>query len=95
MEVDEELQGKPPEAPTLWSKKLFRSGEWMRPPELPEDLIKAGLVVITYPNGELFTPCITVKQDVVDYLDAPWKNSLVMKLLGRMISFGTFEKTLK
>lgn len=86
---------KPPDKPVPWSKKLFRAGEWHRPTELPEDLIKEGLVSISYPHGPNATPCITVKQDVVSYLDEPWKNSVVIKLLGRMISFGAFEKTLR
>lgn len=87
--------GGPPSSVPTWSNLLFGDAAWKAMPVLPDNLVETGKIQIDFPKGLDATPVINIAPEVVQVLNAPWRFSVVIKLLGRMISYSAFERTLR
>lgn len=92
--------GRPPDDPpdktsVNWSSQLFKNRDWHQAPLVSDDLLQSGKLKVSYPEGEDGTPWISIEQDVMETLAIPWRCSVVVKLLGRMISLTAFERRLR
>lgn len=88
--------GQPPgidqeSPPPPWSVKFFRKDVWQHAPAIALDLMKTGKIRVEYSNGKDGTPWMSMETEVLDALAALWKCSIVVKLLGRMISHVTLR----
>lgn len=59
------------------------------------DLIAKKLVSITYEQGNRLLPKVHLDESVFNELCAPWKDSLVVKLLGKSIGYNMMKEKLK
>ncbi|KAL8136630.1 LOW QUALITY PROTEIN: hypothetical protein V2J09_002631 [Rumex salicifolius] len=74
---------------------LFQKKEWQKASTATSDLIGSGKVKVSYPNGANRSPRITVGDEVMEALAVLWKCFVIIKLMGRMFSFPTFEQKIK
>lgn len=58
------------------------------------DLIKESLAHIEYEEGNPLKPKVVIKESVFDGLCAPWKDALVVKLLGKSLGYNTMRDRL-
>lgn len=58
------------------------------------DLIKEKLVTIVHEHGNRLLPKVTLDKSVFKELCSPWKDSLVIKLLGKSISYNMMKEKL-
>lgn len=59
------------------------------------DLITAKLVEIEHIKGNRLLPMLRVQQQVIDDLSLPWKDALVVKLLGKQLGFNVMKTRLE
>lgn len=64
------------------------------PPRKTVYLLKEGLASITYENGNPLLPKVTINDSVFEGLCAPWKDALVVKLLGKRLGYNVLKDRL-
>lgn len=64
------------------------------PPRKKVDLLKEKLATIVYEDGNPMKPMVKINDEVFEGLCAPWKEALVVKLLGKSIGFHTMRDRL-
>ena len=62
---------------------------------LERDLVKKKLVTISYEDGDYLQPKVVFAESVLEKMAAPWKDALVVKLLGKSISFTAMKEKLR
>ena len=65
------------------------------PPIEKRDLLEANLVRMEFVNGNRLKPMVYLDKSVVKELSVPYKDALVVKLLGKKIDFMTMRDHLK
>ncbi|XP_057444266.1 uncharacterized protein LOC130736451 [Lotus japonicus] len=58
------------------------------------DLVKEGKMKVDFVNGNTRQPCITVHRSVIEEMCAPWKEALIVCLLGKQLGFRTMKSRL-
>ena len=76
--------GVPPKKVSFRDKVL--GGNPLPKRSLPEDLLSHNLVKIESHEGNKLRPRISFDKSVIDVISAPWRDALVIKLLGRLRS---------
>lgn len=65
------------------------------PPREKVDLLKDELALITFQDNDPLLPMVHINESVFEGLCAPWKNALVVKLLGKSIGYRTMRDKLE
>ncbi|XP_057418203.1 uncharacterized protein LOC130712384 [Lotus japonicus] len=82
---------RPPEAEGERPRSSFRDmlmGDAQQPsPKMVEDLWETGKMKVTYVNGNMQLPRLHVDKSVIDGMCSPWKDDLVVGLLGKKLGF--------
>lgn len=92
--------GKPPEPggssspPLSFRDKVMGVGQ-APPPRAKTDLIAQKLVEIKHENGNRLLPKVYLNEDVFKELCVPWKDALVIKLLGKTVGYNLMKERLK
>ncbi|KEH33193.1 DUF4283 domain protein [Medicago truncatula] len=60
-----------------------------------EDMIEKKLVCIEHENGNRLLPKVHLEQSVFQQLCTPWKDAIVVKLLGKNLSYHTMRERLQ
>ena len=92
--------GKPPDGGGEPHKKIsFRDkvlgGNSVPKQTLPDDLLGNKLAKIETNEGDKLRPRITFDKSVIDVISAPWRDALVIKLLGRNLGYSMIKGRLK
>lgn len=96
--------GKPPDngnssASSVKPSTSFRDkvmGNTEAPPTRSKaDLIAQKLVTIVHENGNRLLPVVTLDGSIFNELCAPWKDAIVIKLLGKKIGYNLMKDNLK
>lgn len=82
---------RPPEGEGERQRSSFRDmlmGENSKaPPKKVEDLWETGKMKVTYVNGNMQLPRLHVEKSVIDGMCSPWKDALVVGLLGKKLGY--------
>ena len=65
------------------------------PPRQKIDWIKEGLIRVEHEGGNRLTPKVYVDDATFEKLCLPWKDAIIMKLLGKKIGYGILRDRLK
>ncbi|XP_057452894.1 uncharacterized protein LOC130744752 [Lotus japonicus] len=103
MDVDVEVTNTPPPNPPPPNppnpgqpgKASFRDklmgGAAATPPKKFKDLIEQGRMKILHVNGNRLLPMIVTEKSVLEEMCAPWREALVVCLLGKKLGFRTMK----
>lgn len=95
--MDVEGEQAPPDE-DLASKMSFRDklmgGAKAPPPKEFIDLVEQGKMKVTLVEGNRILPQITTDKAVLESMCAPWKESLVVCLLGKTLGYRTMKTKL-
>lgn len=83
-----------PTAPMSFRDKVMGNSQ-PSPAREKKDLIKEKLVTIVHEHGNRLLPKVTLDKSIFNELCNPWKDSLVIKLLGKSIGYHMMKDKLK
>ncbi|XP_057416051.1 uncharacterized protein LOC130710717 [Lotus japonicus] len=81
--------GSLPERPSFRDKLM--EGSRAEPPKEVKDLVEQGRMKIQLVNGNRLLPKIVTEASVVEEMSAPWKEALVVTLLGKSLGYRTMK----
>lgn len=89
--------GDPPDGSASWVQKVTGSsvGGILVPETVLNDRFVTERMNVEFPNGEDGEPVITIGADVLEAMNGLWKRCMIVKVLGRHISFSVLSKKLR
>ncbi|KAL8158575.1 hypothetical protein V2J09_000112 [Rumex salicifolius] len=90
-----EPPGKPPDPPLSWSERVSGNRKKTHAPLDRDALWKEGKIKVTYPDGVDAIPHVSIDPSVMRSLYAAWSNSVVLKVLGRGVSYPVMERRVR
>ncbi|XP_057432231.1 uncharacterized protein LOC130724985 [Lotus japonicus] len=89
---------KPPDGSTQQPHTTFKDklmgGSPGPQPQQFEDLIEKGKMKVVYANDNPLLPKIVVDREVIENMVSPWKNALVISLLGKKLGYRLMKNKL-
>lgn len=93
-----EGSSKPPDNSTQPQRTSFKDklmgGANVSPPKKFEDLIDNGKMKVVYVNDNPLLPKIVVERTVIENMCSPWKDALVVSLLGKRLGYKLMKSKL-
>lgn len=86
--------GKGPEKPEVVSFRDKVLGKQKLPLRERVDLVATNIVRIEHVNGSRLMPMLHVDKKMIEELSTPWKDALVVKILGKNLGFNVMKSRL-
>jgi hypothetical protein len=90
---DEGRQADKPQKLSFWD--ILTEGQKANNPKAKTDLIATGLMKVTLEDGNRLLPKVTMDEKLFQDLCSPWKEALVVKLLGKNVGYNLMKDRLK
>ncbi|KAL8141092.1 hypothetical protein V2J09_007113 [Rumex salicifolius] len=90
--------GVPPEPsdiPMSWSEKVSDERKKTNSPLVKDALCKARKIKISYPEGTDVIPHVHINREVMHSLYSAWSTSVILKVLGKPVSYAVMEKRVR
>ncbi|CAJ2671540.1 unnamed protein product [Trifolium pratense] len=101
MDTDDGSSKKPPDQhghnssrPAVSFRDMVMGQQQVTAPQPKKDLFAANLAKIQYEEGDPARPMVHIADSVFENLCSPWKDALVVKLLGKKLGFNTMKDRL-
>ena len=91
------LPGEDPMNSVSWAERVKkRSGGGIpRPKSVIDDAFVASHMRVEFPNGEDGEPVVTIDPEVVEIMNGLWKQSMIVKVLGRHVLIAALSRKLR
>jgi hypothetical protein len=76
-------------------RDILTEGQEAHQPKERVDLIQQGLMKVTLEDGNRLLPKVTMDDKLIQDLCSPWKEALVVKLLGKNVGYNLMKDRLK